>query len=199
VVTLRVAIGSTLNHKEKNMPRTMTISEGLAEIKTIAKRIEKKREFVRGFLFRQDQMRDPLEKEGGSFERVRAERQAIADLLNEVVKIRSGIVRANSEVKVTINGTERSIADWLVWRRDVSKLVGECLGELQANLKSMRAQAQQKGLAVIGADKGAQAASDIIVNVNESELLKEVEAHEQTLGTLDGALSTINATNLISV
>lgn len=45
---------------------TMTITEGLAEIKTIGKRIEKKRTFVLNYVARQNMFVDVLAKEGGS-------------------------------------------------------------------------------------------------------------------------------------
>lgn len=179
--------------------RTMTISEGLAEIKTISKRVDKKREFVRGFLFRQDALKDPHEKQGGSIKLVQQERQAISDLLNEVVKIRAAIVSANASNKVTIGGIERSISDWIVWRRDVSAIAGACLVELHKSLKDMRAQAQQKGMSVGTTSSSETKAADVIVNIDESKLLKEIEEHEQILGGLDAALSVKNATTVISI
>lgn len=42
---------------------SITITEALAEIKTVAKRIEKKRDFIRAYLSRQEGVRDPLEKQ----------------------------------------------------------------------------------------------------------------------------------------
>ena len=56
----------------------LTITEALAEIKTIGKRLEKKREHVKGFLFRQDVFKDPFYSEGGSFSMIERERQARA-------------------------------------------------------------------------------------------------------------------------
>ena len=44
----------------------MTITEALAEIKTIQKRIDKKREFILHHTYRQHTLRDLLEKDGGS-------------------------------------------------------------------------------------------------------------------------------------
>ncbi len=44
----------------------LTITEALAEIPTIEKRIEKKREFILNYLYRQSSVRDPHEKDGGS-------------------------------------------------------------------------------------------------------------------------------------
>ena len=73
----------------------MTITEALAETKTIDKRISKKRTFVTDYLFRQDALRDPLEKEGGSVAAIEATRQAIGDLEKRLVDIRRAIARAH--------------------------------------------------------------------------------------------------------
>ena len=44
----------------------ITVTEALAEIKTTQKRIEKKREHILNFAWRQERMKDPLERDGGS-------------------------------------------------------------------------------------------------------------------------------------
>ena len=71
-----------------------TITEALAELKTLGKRIEKKRESVAMFLTRQDGLKDPLEKDGGSVEFIKRERQAVKDLEQHHVNIRLAIQRA---------------------------------------------------------------------------------------------------------
>lgn len=53
----------------------ITITEALAEIKTIGKRIDSKKQFVTSHLARQDGVKDPLEKDGGSAELLKRERQ----------------------------------------------------------------------------------------------------------------------------
>ncbi len=53
----------------------ITITEALAEGTTIEKRIAKKRQFVRDYLFRQEQLRDPLD--GGSNIAISRELQSI--------------------------------------------------------------------------------------------------------------------------
>src|SRR5579863_1653454 len=65
--------------------RQLTITEALAEIKTINKRLESKRESVRNYIARDVRVRDPLEKEGGSAEFIKRERQAIIDLEERIV------------------------------------------------------------------------------------------------------------------
>jgi hypothetical protein len=123
------------------MKMGLTITEALAEIKTIQKRIVKKQESVSGFLFRQDLARDPLEAQGGSKAHIAAERQAIADLSARVVRIRAEIQKANANTTVTIAGITRSISDWLVWRREVAPGAKAFTNTLRQTLGNIRQQA----------------------------------------------------------
>lgn len=176
---------------------TITITEALAEIKTIGKRLEKKRANVLQFIARQDGIRDPLEKEGGSVAFVAAERQAIADLGLRIVTLRGGIQKANETNVITIAGKTRTISDWLIWRRDVASGEGAFLSQLRQQLNSVRQQAQKAQSAVIPAGAVAASPADYIVNLDEQELARQIEAHEEILGQLDGQLSLKNATTQI--
>lgn len=179
---------------------TMTITEALAEIKTISKRIEKKREFVLGYLFRQEGLKDPLEKDGGSVEAIRREAQAVTDLEARIVTLRRGIARANEATSVTVNGRTHSIADWLTWRRDVAPGVQQFQGQVRSRLNLLREQAKRGGSAVIGAVASVSTdakPTDYVVNIDEGGLAKDIERIEETLGILDGQLSLKNATIMI--
>jgi hypothetical protein len=181
----------------------ITITEALAEIKTIGKRIEKKREFVQGYLYRQEGLKDPLEKDGGSIETIRRERQAINDLALRIIKLRRGIQHANDTTEVTVGTNVMSIADWLTWRRDVMPSEVHFLTALRARLGTMRDQAKRAGANVLaGASAIVQTdvkATDVIVNIDEGELAKDIEEMEEITGTLDGQLSLKNATILIEI
>ena len=178
---------------------SLTITEALAEIKTIGKRIEKKRQFVSEYLFRQDFLKDPLENQGGSKSAIDAERQAISDLESRVVTIRRAIQKANEATTVTLNGTSRSIADWLVWRREVAPGQQQFLNAIRGKLGAARQQAQQKGIGLRVAGEVAANAQpqDVVVNLDEKALAAEIETLETTLGSLDGQLSLKNATTII--
>jgi hypothetical protein len=169
-----------------------TITEAPAEIKTIDKRIEKKREFITTYLVRNEQLKDPLDRDGGSFEAIRRERQAIKDLEELKVAIRRAILDANQENTITLSGTTRSIADWLVWRREVAPTQERFLTTLRRNIDANRAEAQKRGLAVAEPDKAKE--RDLIVNLNEAELAEDIEQFQEALGSLDGQLSLKNAT-----
>lgn len=172
---------------------SLTITEALAEIKMLGKRIEKKREFVRTYLVRQEQFKDPLQAQGGSVETLRQERQAIRDLEGRVVQLRHAIRRANEDTTITIDGDSRSISDWLTWRREVAPGQQTFLGTLKSQLQQVRTQAVQKGLNVV-ADESQAKSQDVIVNVDERALATDAEHVEVVLGTLDGQLSLKNAT-----
>lgn len=174
----------------------ITITEALAEIKTVGKRIEKKRQFVGQYLARQEGVRDPLEKDGGSAKAIEQERQGIRDLEDRLVALRHGIQKANDETVVTVNGQSRSISGWLTWRRDIAPGQQGFLKSLQSGLTNIRNQAKSQGAALISATATTADAkpTDIVVNINEGEISREIEELEDTLGTLDGQLSLKNAT-----
>jgi hypothetical protein len=176
---------------------SMTITEALAEIKTIGKRLVTKREFVLQYLGRQDGLKDPLEKEGGSREAIRESRQSIADLESRIIRIRRAISSANASVELAVCGDTRTIAEWLIWRREVSGEQVVFLRGLQAGLGGMRSEASKKGWNVVARESDVQDKTDVIVNIDELELSAEIEGMEKVLGNLDGQLSLKNATTMV--
>lgn len=175
------------------MPDTMTITEALAELKTIGKRIEKKREFIGSHLVRQDKFKDPLEKDGGAPKVIASERQSIMDLEQRMIAIRMAISAINSHTAVTINGVTHSIAEWLVWRRDVAPEHQAFLSRLSRAINTTREEARRKGLTV-NPQGDSTRPDDVVVNINEVALSQEIEDLEAVLGALDGQLSLKNAT-----
>lgn len=175
----------------------MTITEALAEIKTIGKRIEKKSDFIRTYLATQDQFKDPLAKDGGSRQKIDAEFQAIKDLNLRQITLRRLIRAANESTTVSVNGESRSIADWLVWRREIAPGRKSHLQTLQSNIASIRKQATEKGLQTVTTADLATHPQDVIIHLDESKLAEEIEGMEETLGALDGQLSLKNATTQI--
>lgn len=172
----------------------ITITEALAEIKTVGKRIEKKRETLLGFLGRQEGLKDPLEKDGGSIAFIARERQAVDDLEARIVVLRRGIQRANDGTPVTVGGITKTISDWLVWRRDVAPKRKEFLTKLRTGVQSGREQAKRAGVGFVGPGETASKPQDFVINVSETELALEIETMESILGELDGQLSLKNAT-----
>jgi len=175
----------------------MTITEGLAEIKTLNARILKKRESVVRYLARDSRLKDPMEADGGSVEFVKRERQAIGDLEERLVVIRCLIQQKNLETPVVVGSTTRSLASWLNWRREVSAHSKGFLQTLTNTVNQIRREALKGGMQIT--DKETGQAGEIIVTVNERQLAKETEEMEQTLGELDGKLSLLNATTTIEI
>lgn len=174
-----------------------TITEALADLKTIGKRLEAKRAFIQGCLMRQDALRDPHEAAGGSRVVIARERQAIFDLETRSISIRRAIMRANDATTIKVGAYERTIHDWLVWRREVAPGQKAFLHAMATKIRMARDEMQKKGLQfATGAENKP---TDVIVNVTETELAAEIEQIEEILGTLDGQLSLKNATITIDV
>lgn len=177
----------------------MTITEGLAELKTIQKRLEKKREYIGQFLGRQDGIKDPLEKEGGSVSAIARERQAITDLETRIVSIRTAIQKVNQTTPITVEGITKTIAEWLTWRKEVAKGTQAFVQKIRGTIQQARQEALKKGNQLVMPGGTAAAPTDLIINVDEGALAKEAEQLETILGTLDGQLSLKNATVMVEV
>lgn len=180
----------------------ITITEALQEIKTINSRLEKKRSGIGRYIGRDARLRDPFEAEGGSEKFIREERQSIADLEKRLVGIRLAIQTANLSKSMTLNGETRAVADWLTWRREIATGQKAFLGAIYQMIQTNRAQVQQKGGKVIAAASAQvnmepNAPPDVVVNVNEQALIKEIETLDAHLSTLDGKLSLFNAATII--
>ena len=171
----------------------ITITEALQEVKTLIKRIEKKQEFIRGFLWRQNHLRDPHEKDGGSRDLIKKERQAIKDLENNIIDLRRGIATANAQNNITVCGETMSIADWIVWRREIATGRREFLKQLQSRIQNARLQALHNGVSVVDTDSKVSV-SELIINIDEKELADELEKIVEIMSTLDGQLSLKNST-----
>jgi hypothetical protein len=165
-------------------------------VPTIAKKVSKKQQFVQDFLSRPAAVRDPHEKDGGSAELIRRELQAIADLEQRLIAIRSGIAQSNAVTKITIGATIRTVADWLTWRREVAPVQQMRLNGMANTLRTLRNKAQQQGVKVAENPEGF---TDYIININERDLADQIEALETTIGALDGQLSLKNATTTIAL
>jgi hypothetical protein len=147
-------------------------------------------------LARQEMLKDPHEKDGGSRAVVERERQAIHDLEMRTVAIRRAISRANSENSIKVGNMELPISDWLCWRRDVAPGQRQFLDAMSKYISATRDRATKQGFAINPAEPKPQ---DVVVNLDELALAEELEQLETTLGTLDGQLSLKNATITIDI
>ncbi len=183
----------------------ITITEALQEIKTINKRLEKKRASLGNYLARDVRTRDPLSKDGGSEKFVAQERQAIADLEQRIIAIRTDIQRSNLNKTLTLGGQTRSVAEWLTWRREIANGQVTFLKGMYNGILGIKNEIQKKGGKVVAGNAVAinesfdpTGPADCVINVDEKQLLVDQETLEQTLGDLDGKLSLFNATTLIA-
>lgn len=177
----------------------MTLTEAFAELKTISKRIEKKREYVGTFLVRQDGIRDPLAKDGGAAVVIANERHAIADLETRHIAIRAAMQRTNLTTTVTVGDATKTIYEWLIWRKEIAQGSQAFVNRMRHTINTARTQAQQKGWQVIASSATPQAPTDFLVHVDEAALAAEAERLETVLAQLDGQLSLKNATVTIDV
>ena len=184
---------------------TLTITEALAEIKTIGKRKQAKQEHISQHIARMERVRDPLASDGGSAAVIARELQAIRDLDQRIVRIRRNIQAANAATTITLSGEARSITDWLTWRREVAPGRQALLQALRNQIAGARKEAQQKGWTVGAAVASATVVTgeasvpDVVVNVDEAQLAKDIETLAEQLGALDGQLSLKNATTSVEI
>jgi len=184
---------------------SITITEALAEIKTIGKRLEKKRAAILSNLGRDSRFVDPLD--GGSVDYVKKERQAIQDLEKRIVAIRTAIQKSNLSTPTTVGDVTQTVAEWLTFRREVSTGRQQFLSLLNNTIRGIRDKVTKEGGRVNSVGMNATAiveatakpTPEVLIYVNEKELLDEQEQLEKTLGDLDGKLSLLNATTLIEV
>lgn len=176
----------------------MTITEALAEIKTLVKRIQSKREYVNMYMVRLESLKDPLEKDGGSAKIIEQEMQAIADLEKRLVDLRVGISFTNEITYIEIEGMNKTIAQWLVWRREVAPMRQKWVIQLRLKLENARNQLRNTPV-YLTKQNPEEKPQDMVVNVDEAALAKEAEQLQNILGQLDGQLSLKNATIEVKV
>jgi len=175
----------------------ITITEALAELKLERNKAEKKHQFVMGHLARSKDRIDPLEEQGGSTKVIAQELQAIKDLQDRMLRIRMAINEANMETVIEIAGETRTVAEWLVWRRDILPHRKAMLDNMVRKIQALRNE--------LGYDsRRFQAAQpmtgeDLISHVDIMELAKDIEHLGEIEDRLDGLLSLRNAQVTIDI
>lgn len=175
----------------------ITIHEALAEVKTIGKRLVTKQSFVKSYVLGNEKTKDPLVKDGGSSAAVKSAMQSIKDLQERLISIRREIALANAEVALEVDGELRSIADWLVWRREIAQQHKEYLSGILNHIHRSRQEARQRG--AINVANAVATYDDIVVNYDEGQLARDIEELDAKLSKLDGLLSLKNAQTKINV
>jgi hypothetical protein len=173
-----------------------TITEALAELKIIGKKLENQRSAAAKYLYRPESQKDPLEKQEGSVKFVAEKRQSIADLEDRYVSIRRAIAQSNQTTLITISKDTRTISDWLVWKVAIYPERQAFLRALLGGIETARRVAQKSGGSLTTDEKTAKP-TDIIVSLDEKGLLDEIEHNDTAFQTLDGQLSLKNATVVV--
>jgi hypothetical protein len=177
---------------------TITLSEALAEVETIGRRLDKKQQLVFAYLLREQQYRDPLRPEGGSPAALAGEWEGIRALHERKVLLRRLIQQAYERTPVTFRDQTRSLADWLAWRRDVAARQAGFLKALGTHITRARRRAARLHQAR-ATGSAADRPADVIVHLNEQELAQQAETLEELLGYLVGQLALKNATVTIDL
>lgn len=174
-----------------------TITEALSEINLIDKKLKKKRAEARNALFRYEELPDPYESEGGMKAYFNRVNQSIEDLEMNLQKIRSAIHKKNLDTKVKILHLEKSIDEWLTWKRDVYSSKAKFLQELEGCLKAEYDEVKANPKIF----KKKEGEEFKIANLVSSKDLAEIERELAELieinEKLDGQLSLKNATVVI--
>jgi hypothetical protein len=174
----------------------MTITEGLAEIKLIEKKMEKKKTMIVSNLTRFKQVKDPFEKEGGSQTTIRQEMQSVSDLQKRLENIRSAIAKANLFESVTVGAQTKSIYSWLIWKREILENDEKFKQSIVNQIKS-QIDRQSVNPQVWKTEAGGVELCELILNADYGEQLKALENLGDIKEKLDGQLSLKNATVVI--
>ena len=172
----------------------MKITEAMSEIKLFAKKIASQRDFVLRNLKREDRIRDPFEKDSTTQEAmVKAALQSISDNEKNIVAYRFAITKANMDKVVELEGMSMSVAEWLIWRREVLPLRKQLLGTLANQIANIGVEQQAARRQFPGRDDEQVMPTNYIINVSDKWLILEIEKLDAIEQRLDGQLSMLKA------
>ena len=184
----------------------MTITEALAEVKMIVKRIGKSASIVQANTSRLEFETDPYETKGGSAKVIGEYLQSIRDLGTRLVNIRHCIAEANLRTRLTVQvgegkiGVSRTIGEWLIWRREVAESEQSILAKVARQATNQRNEARENPRVMPNKDKDATPeVARLILHVDIGDLQDKAAKIEEILGVLDGKLSLLNATTTIEI
>ncbi len=175
----------------------ITITEALSEVNLIKKKIEDADTSIRTILVRPSHVPDMYINHGGAPEMAKRTQQAVSDLRQRLVRIRSQISKANIENQITINGESKSIFDWLSWKREIYPGLEKSLKTQIEDLRSY--QKRQADRPEVWKDQeGKTQLVQFCYNVDLKTLEDQYSSLVDIFGKLDGQLSLRNATITIS-
>lgn len=178
-----------------------TITEALSQKKILPERIQHARAEMQEYLARDDRLVDPLTEsvKGGSRAYVASRLQAINDLQQQYIEVCEAIRASNEQTSLTIEGTTRSVANWLVWKRDVFPGQSETLKTMMRTLEQCRKTATEQNRAnsrLVQPNPDAKPVN-FVANFDEVAILEQIGKLQEVYGQLDGQLSLLNATTFV--
>lgn len=174
----------------------MTITEALAQVKLIEKKIESKTQFVLGNLFRYETQKDPFEAKGGARQVLESEIQALQDNYRRLEKIRAAIAESNIDNQLTVGEQTRSVHEWLTFKREVAPKQIALFQTIHTQMKQrLDKDAQQPQ--VYKDEEGKTHLAKLVTNLDYVEYVRKYEKQQEIFETLDGLLSLKNATTVI--
>lgn len=177
----------------------LTITEALAELKTLKARVEKKQEFILANAVRPGLLVDPMAKEGGQEDAVKQAQQSLKDMLTRIETIRISILKRNLETSLEVCGETKTVQAWLTWCRDILPLVKDHTKRLLDTLRKSRTPQGWQGMSQGNHEEMQKFLAAVVTNISELEVSKAWERIVEIEGTLDGKLSLHNATQTIEI
>jgi len=172
----------------------MKITEAMSEIKLFIKKITSQRDFILRNLTREEWRKDPFEKDRTTQDaQVKAAIQSISDLEKNIVAYRYAIAKANMKEHISLEGMDMTVAEWLIWRREVLPLRKQLLGNLANQMANIGKEQQITQRSYASKDAEKLQPTNYLVNVSDKWLREETEKLETIEQRLDGQLSMINA------
>lgn len=160
----------------------ITIQEILTDLKYRSKRAEKKGQSVLSNLYRTANTVDKMLADGGTEKFCDREMQGMNDMLMLIVAQRAAIQKSNLTTVLTVEGDTMSVAEWIIWKREVYPVQQAFLNSMLANLRRVSSTPRK-------VDE-----PDIIYHVSEQKVIKTLERLQNQFEKLDGLLSLNNAT-----
>lgn len=181
------------------MNKLITITEALAELKTVDSKIGTTKDFLVNYAIRQGSTIDPLDDEGGSDVVMAQKMQSLRDLLGRKVSIRIAINNKNATTSLVVCGITKTVAEWIVWRREVYAIEKSVYAGLHAKVLDARKQCIQKGLVLKEDGTQPSKVTEVSSFIKEIDIVHRIEQLNGIDTTLDGKLSLINATTVVEV
>lgn len=174
----------------------MKIIEALKELPVLDKRIQKNTEMLVRYASDVD-LNVPDERQTFAFKtrdeqqkEVDALRQSVIDLVHRKARLRRALAITNTEVRVTIEGKEQSIAEWIDFRE---KGVQQILNMLNA-LNDTNGR-NKMGSTQFDPETGIK----IVKFYDEKQRNDEIQKWQDIKDKIDGQLEIINATTDLTV